>query len=59
MTQRRSVTSTLYRAARASNNLRAAKSWARPSDARVVRQKTYRASGGVTRSILKSLGLSK
>jgi hypothetical protein len=59
MPRRRSLTSTLYRAARASNNARAASRGPLAFATRQVRRKAYRKSGGLTRSILKSLGLSK
>jgi hypothetical protein len=59
MPRRRSLTSQLYRAARASNNLRAASRGPGALAKRTVRRKAYRASGGLTRSILKAFGLSK
>lgn len=59
MTRRRSITSTLYRAARVSNNLRAASQGPVAYGKRVVRRKTYRTSGRATRSILRAFGMSK
>ncbi len=59
MSRRRSFTSELYRAARMSNNIRAASRGPAAFATRQVRRKVYRASGGFTRSILKSFGLSK
>ena len=59
MARHRSLTSQLYRAARASNNLRAASRGPGAYAKRQVRRKAYRASGGFTRSLLKALGLSK
>jgi hypothetical protein len=55
----RSFTSTLYRAARLSNNLRAASRGPGAYAKRVVRRKTYSKSMGATRRFLKALGLSK
>jgi hypothetical protein len=55
----RSLTSHLYRAARASNNLRAAGRGPGAYAKRQVRRKAYRASGGFMRSFLRALGLSK
>lgn len=55
----KSFTSQLYRAARISNNLRAASKGPTAYAKRQVRRKAYRASGGMTRSILKAFGLSK
>ncbi len=59
MPRRRSLTSQLYRAARVSNNLRAASRGPGSFAKRQVRRKAYRASGGLTRAILKAFGLSK
>ncbi len=59
MARKRSITSQLYRAARASNNLRAASRGPVALAKRQVRRKAYRASGSFTRSILKALGMSK
>ena len=59
MPQRRSFTSQLYRAARASNNLRAASRGPSAFAKRVVRRKVYGKEMGVTRSILRAFGLSK
>lgn len=59
MPRRRSLTSQLYRAARASNNLRAASKGPGAYAKRVVRRKVYGKEMGLTRSILKAFGLSK
>ena len=59
MPRRRSLTSQLYRAARVSNNLRAASRGPGAYAKRQVRRRAFRSSGGITRSILKALGLSK
>ena len=59
MPRRRSLTSSLYRAARVSNNLRAASRGPGAYAKRVVRRKIYGKEMGVTRSILKAFGLSK
>ncbi|HLI14869.1 MAG TPA: hypothetical protein VKV23_02295 [Acidimicrobiales bacterium] len=59
MSRRRSVTSTLYSLARASNNLRAASRGPGAYAKRVVRRKVYRTSGRFTRSLLRGFGLSK
>lgn len=59
MPRRRSLTSQLYRAARASNNLRAASKGPTAYGKRVVRRKVYGKQMGLTRSILKAFGLSK
>ena len=59
MPRRRSFTSQLYRAARASNNLRAASRGPSAYTKRVVRRKVYSKQMGLTRSILKAFGLSK
>lgn len=55
----RSLTSQLYRAARASNTLRAAARGPLPLVKREVRRKAYAKSGGLTRAILRALGLSR
>jgi hypothetical protein len=55
----RSLTSTLYRAARFSNNVRAASRGPGAYAKRVVRRKAYSKQMGLTRSILKAFGLSK
>jgi hypothetical protein len=57
MTRRRSFTSTLYRAARVSNNLRAASLGPAAYGARVVRRKVYGKSMGTTGKLLKLFGL--
>lgn len=59
MARSRSLTSQLYRAARISNNLRAASRGPSALAKREVRRRAYRASGGLTRGILKAFGLSK
>ena len=59
MARRRSLTSSLYRAARTSNNLRAASRGPVAYGKRQVRRRVYRRSGGFTRSVLKMFGLSK
>jgi hypothetical protein len=55
----RSLTSTLYRAARFSNNVRAASRGPGAYAKRVARRKTYSKSMGTTRRLLQALGLSK
>jgi hypothetical protein len=55
----RSLTSTLYRAARFSNNVRAASRGPGAYAARVMRRKTYSKSMGTTRRLLRVFGLSK
>ena len=59
MARRRSITSQLYRAARMSNDIRAASRGPGAFAARQVRRRAYRASGSVTRSILRAFGLSR
>jgi hypothetical protein len=59
MARKRSLTSQLYRAARASNNIRAASRGPAALAKRGVRRTVYRKSGGLTRSILRAFGLSK
>jgi len=59
MARRRSLTCTLYRAARLSNNLRAVEKGPVAYAKRRVRRKVYGKEMGITRSILKALGLSK
>ena len=59
MPRKRSLTSQLYRAARASNNLRAASKGPSAYAKRVVRRKVYGKEMGLTRTILKAFGLSK
>ncbi len=59
MSRRISLTSTLYRAARFSNNVRAASRGPGAYARRVVRRKAYGRSMGLTGSILKVLGLRK
>ena len=56
---RRSLTSSLYRAARASNNLRAASRGPVAYGKRVVRRKSYSKSMGATGRIMKMFGLGK
>jgi hydroxymethylglutaryl-CoA reductase len=55
----RSLTSTLYRAARFSNTVRAASRGPGAYAARVMRRKTYSKSMGTTRRLLRVFGLSK
>ena len=55
----RSLTSTLYRAARASNNLRAASRGPVAYGKRIVRRKSYSRSMGATGRIMKMFGLGK
>ena len=56
----RSLTSTLYRAARFSNNVRAAsRGPGAYAKTRVMRRKTYSKSMGSTRRLLRVFGLSK
>jgi hypothetical protein len=59
VTRKRSLTSQLYRAARLSNDLRAASKGPAALAKREVRRKAYARSGSFTRGILKALGLSK
>ncbi len=59
MPRRRSLTSSLYRAARLSNNARAIRRGPAATAERLARRKTYRASGGFTRAILRVLGMGK
>ena len=56
---RRSLTSSLYRAARASNNLRAASRGPVAYGKRVVRRKSYSRSMGATGRIMRMFGLGK
>jgi hypothetical protein len=55
--RRRSFTSTLYRAARASNNLLAASRGPVAYGKRVVRRKTYSKSMGTTGRFLRMFGM--
>lgn len=55
--RRRSLTGQLYRAARASNNLRAVSRGPGAAAKRVVRRKVYAKSNGVVGKLLKALGL--
>lgn len=57
MVQRRSITGQLYRAARISNNLRAASRGPAAYAKRRVRAKVYGKSMGATSRILKMFGL--
>ena len=59
MPRKRSLTTTLYRAARTSNNLRAASRGPSAYAKHVVRRKVYSKQMGLTWSILKAFGLSK
>ncbi len=54
---RRSLTGALYRAARASNNLRAASRGPGAYARRVVRRRTYSKSMGATGRFLRMFGL--
>jgi hypothetical protein len=56
---RRSLTSQLYRAARLSNNARAARRGPVEYEKRVVRRKVYGKTMGATRKFLRAFGLSK
>lgn len=56
MPRHRSLTSQLYRAARASNNLRAASRGPGAYGRRVVRRKAYAKTNGLLARLLKSLG---
>lgn len=57
MPRRRSLTSTLYRAARTSNNLRAMSRGPAAYGRRVVRRKAYGKTMGATGRLLKLFGL--
>ena len=57
MPRRRSLTSTLYRAARTSNNLRAMSRGPGAYGRRVVRRKVYGKTMGATGRLLKLFGL--
>lgn len=57
MPRRRSLTSQLYRAARASNNVRAASRGPGAYAKRVVRRKAYGRSMGATGKLLRIFGL--
>jgi hypothetical protein len=57
MSRKRSITSQLYRAARASNNLRAASHGPVAYGKRIVRRKSYSKSMGATGRIMKMFGL--
>jgi hypothetical protein len=59
MPRRRSLTSQLYRAARLSNNVRAASRGPAAYAARVARRKVYGKSMGTTGKLLKIFGLGK
>ncbi len=59
MPRRRSLTSNLYRAARLSNNARAASRGPGAYARRVVRRKTYSKSMGATGRFLRVFGLGK
>ena len=59
MPRKRSLTSKLYRAARASNNLRAASRGPVAYGRRVVRRKSYSKSMGATGKLMRIFGLSK
>lgn len=59
MARRRSLTSQLYRAARTANTLRAASQGPGALAKRAVRRRAYRASGTLTRSVLRAFGLSR
>jgi hypothetical protein len=57
MPRRKSLTSTLYRLARDSANVRAARGGPSSYAKRVARRKVYRAEGKVTRRFFKGFGL--
>jgi hypothetical protein len=57
MPRRSSLTSTLYKAARASNNMRALSRGPAAYAKRVVRRKAYGKSMGATGKLLKMFGL--
>ena len=57
MPRKRSLTSTLYSAARASNNARAARKGPVAFAERLARRKTYAKSMGATGRLLKWFGL--
>jgi hypothetical protein len=57
MPRRRSLTSNLYRAARLSNNMRAASRGPGALARRVVRRRTYSKSMGATGGFLRMSGL--
>jgi hypothetical protein len=59
VTRRRSLTNEFYRAARLSNDMRAASRGPEAYAKRRVRRRAYRAGGGVTRSILRAFKLSR
>jgi hypothetical protein len=59
MARRRSLTSQLYRAARLSNNVRAASRGPGSYARRVVRRKVYAKQMSLTQSILKAFGLGR
>jgi hypothetical protein len=59
MARRKSLTSELYRAARMSNNMRAARRGPAALGKRVVRRKVYGKTMGATRRLLRAFGLSK
>ncbi len=59
MPRKRSLTSTLYRAARVSNNTRAISRGPGAYAKRVVRRKTYSKSMGATGRLLRMFGLGK
>jgi hypothetical protein len=56
---RRSLTTNLYRAARLSNNLRAARGGPIRYAKRSVRRKVYAKQMHVTRTLLRAIGLSR
>ena len=59
MARHRSITSQLYRAARLSNNARAASRGPTAYGRRVVRRRVYRKTGRTTRKLLRAFGLSR
>jgi hypothetical protein len=59
MPRRVNLTSELYRAARISNNLHAATEGPSGYARRVVRRKVYAKQMGLTRALLRSLGVSR
>ena len=59
MSRKKSVRSQLYRAARDLGNLEAAEKGPRSFGRRYARRKVYAKTNGLTRKILRSIGLSK
>jgi hypothetical protein len=57
MARPKSLTSQLYRIARDSANVRAARGGPSSYAKRVARRRVYRSTNGVTRAVLKRMGL--